>query len=102
MRIRQKNRNRKIENIGKPEKIQKEEAFKDKKSESLVTLESENAEKSLLEKTMDFVMERIMFFLRKRAGENLEVGCIVFCNEFGLLGKSENAISLLEECKNQF
>lgn len=59
------------------------------------------AEKSLLERTMDFVMDRIMFFLRKRAGENLEVGCIVFCNEFGLLGKSENAISLLEECKSQ-
>ena len=92
----------KIENIGKPEKIQKEKAFKDKKSESLVTLESENAEPSLLEEKMDFVMERIMSFLRKRAGENLEVGCIVFCNEFGLLGKSENAISLLEECKNQF
>lgn len=60
-----------------------------------------DSEKSLLERTMDFVMERIMFFLRKRAGENLEVGCIVFCNEFGLLGKSENAISLLEECKSQ-
>lgn len=64
-------------------------------------IKNEDSEKSLLEKTMDFVMERIMFFLRKRAGENLEVGCIVFCNEFGLLGKSENAISLLEECKNQ-
>ena len=69
--------------------------------EGIAVIKNAASEKSLLERTMDFVMERIMFFLRKRAGENLEVGCIVFCNGFGLLGKSENAISLLEECKSQ-
>lgn len=82
-------------------KSQKSEEKKDFEKIGNAEKNCKDAKKSLLEKTMDFVMERIMFFLRKRAGENLEVGCIVFCNEFGLLGKSENAISLLEECKSQ-
>lgn len=95
------------EAIREPEKIREtailnlNETKSDPKSGGNTEKICKVSEKSLLERTMDFVMERIMFFLKKRAGENLEVGCIVFCNEFGLLGKSENAISLLEECKSQ-
>ncbi len=55
--------------------------------------------KTLLESAMDLMMEKIMFFLERRAGENLEIACIVFCNEFGLLAKSRNALSVLDECR---
>lgn len=51
-----------------------------------------------LEKAMSYLMERIMFYLDRRAGERIEIGCMVYCNEFGLLCKSENASDLLKEC----
>lgn len=51
-----------------------------------------------LEDAMSYLMERIMFFLGRRAGGKIEIGCMVYCNEFGLLCKSKNALDLLEEC----
>ena len=40
--------------------------------------------------------ERIAFHLRQRAGDGPETGAIVFSNEEGILGQTENAGKLLE------
>lgn len=44
---------------------------------------------------MESVMKRIEFFLKNRAGEELEIGVILFSTEDGILGKSKNADELL-------
>ncbi len=54
----------------------------------------------LEKKFMDAVMARIERNLRKRAGERLEIQCIVFSNEDGLLGKTDGAESFLREIED--
>ncbi len=49
------------------------------------------------EKTMTGLTERILFHLRHRAGEDMEVGTILFSKEYGLLAQSENAMELIEK-----
>lgn len=51
----------------------------------------------LIEPVMESVMKRIEFFLKNRAGEELEIGVILFSTEGGILGKSENADELLKK-----
>ena len=51
----------------------------------------------LIEPVMESVMKRIEFFLKNRAGEELEIGVILFSTEDGILGKSENADELLKK-----
>ena len=58
-------------------------------------------EKGLLRNVMQSVMERITFYLRQRAGEELEIGAVVFSNEEGILGQTENAESLLQLTEKQ-
>lgn len=41
----------------------------------------------LLEATMEQVMEKIAFYLKKRCYERLQIGVILFSNEYGELGK---------------
>ncbi|MCR4940113.1 MAG: cobalt-precorrin-5B (C(1))-methyltransferase CbiD [Treponemataceae bacterium] len=53
------------------------------------------------QETMDYILERILFFLEKRAGEGMEIGCILYSKMFGLLSKSRNADQLLAEAKEQ-
>ena len=53
----------------------------------------------LLEPVMSEITKKIMFYLNKRADNKTEIGVIVFSNEFGVLGKSENAEGILEEAK---
>ena len=48
------------------------------------------------EKALDSLNERILFHLRHRAGENLELGTILFSKEYGLLAQSANALDLIE------
>lgn len=48
------------------------------------------------EKALDSLNERILFHLRHRAGENLELGTILFSMEYGLLAQSANALNLIE------
>lgn len=48
------------------------------------------------EKTMTGLTERILFHLRHRAGEDMEIGAILFSKEYGLLAKSDNAMELIE------
>lgn len=54
---------------------------------------------ALLRKSMESVMERILYYLRKRAGEELPVECILYSNEFGLLAASPGAMDMLEELR---
>ena len=53
-------------------------------------------EKGLLGPVMGSVTERIAFHLRQRSGDGPETGAIVFSNEEGILGQTENAGKLLE------
>lgn len=46
-------------------------------------------EEKLLAPVMDEVMERVMFYLNKRAAGNMEIACILYSNEYGLLKASE-------------
>lgn len=54
---------------------------------------------ALLRKSMESVMDRILYYLRKRAGEELPVECILYSNEFGLLVASPGAMDMLEELR---
>lgn len=56
-------------------------------------------EADCLHHVMDRVMERILFYLRKRAGENLQIECMMYATEYGLLAQSEGAEALLQELK---
>ncbi len=56
-------------------------------------------EHGYLEKTMDLCMEKMMFFLKKRAGEDLKIECMMYANQFGLLAKSAGAEEMLSELK---
>lgn len=55
----------------------------------------------LLVPVMGTVTERIAFYLRQRAGAGLKIGAIVFSNEEGILGQTENAGILLEMIRRQ-
>ncbi len=54
---------------------------------------------ALLRTSMESVMERILYYLRKRAGEELPVECILYSNEFGLLAASPGAMDMLEKLR---
>lgn len=58
-------------------------------------------EKELLRDVMQSVMERITFYLRQRAGEEVETGAVVFSNEEGILGQTENVEKLLRLTETQ-
>ena len=62
-------------------------------TEAMEILRREN----LVKPVMESVMKRIEFFLKNRAGEELEIGVILFSTEDGILGKSENADELLKK-----
>ena len=49
------------------------------------------------EKTLTGLTERILFHLRHRAGEDVEIGTILFSKEYGLLAKSDNAMELIDK-----
>ena len=49
------------------------------------------------EKTMTGLIEKVMFHLRHRAGEDMEIGTILFSKEYGLLAQSDNAMELIEK-----
>lgn len=52
------------------------------------------------ERTMQFVMDRILFYLNQRVGGRLQVECIVYANEFGELARSSEAKALLMDEDN--
>ncbi len=58
-------------------------------------------EQGLLETVMKSVMERIEFYLKNRAGDELEIGAIMFSTEDGILGETKDAEQLLAEVKGE-
>ena len=58
-------------------------------------------DRGLLQDIMKTVMERITFYLRQRAGGELETGAVVFSGEEGILGWTENAERLLGLIESQ-
>ena len=52
-----------------------------------------------VKETMKEVMKKIMFFLEKRAGEEIEIQCMMYSNQYGLLAKSEGAEDFLNLCR---
>ncbi len=58
-------------------------------------------DRGLLQDVMKTVMKRITFYLRQRAGGELETGAVVFSGEEGILGQTENAERLLELIERQ-
>lgn len=67
--------------------------------EALGIIQGESPE--LLRKSMESVMDRILYYLRKRAGEELPVECILYSNEFGLLAASPGAMDMLGELERE-
>ena len=56
-------------------------------------------EEGKLEAAMKYVCERVLFFLRKRAGEGFCMECMIYANQYGLLAKSEGAEDMLKSLK---
>lgn len=65
--------------------------------EALSIIQAESP--ALLRTSMESVMERILYYLRKRGGEELPVECILYSNEFGLLAASPGAMNMLEKLR---
>ena len=65
--------------------------------EALGIIQAESS--ALLRTSMESVMDRSLYYLRKRAGEELPVECILYSNEFGLLAVSPGAMDMLEELR---
>ncbi len=57
-------------------------------------------ENDFLSKTMDQLMEKIEFYLKKRAAGKIQIECVVYDNQFGELGASSGAKKLLTELLN--
>lgn len=53
------------------------------------------------ESVMAVLLERILFYVRKRAGADLSVECILYANEYGELAKSRGAEALLKKIRAQ-
>ena len=51
----------------------------------------------LLEPAMEYVMEKMEDHLKHRAGGGLEIECMVYSNDIGLLGVTPGAVALLKE-----
>ena len=48
-----------------------------------------------LQKTMQILMEKIMFYLQKRAAGRLQIECMMYANGYGLLAESSGAEAML-------
>lgn len=48
-------------------------------------------EENRLDEVMNYILDRVMYNLRKRAGEKLDIDCIIYSNELFELAKSEGA-----------
>ncbi len=53
-----------------------------------------------LEEVMKYLLEKIMFFLNKKAQEKIKIECIVFGSKLGLLAKTDEALNFLLEGDN--
>ena len=64
-------------------------------TEAIGFLEQEN----MTGPVMELLMERIQYYLNRRAADSMQVACIMYDNQYGELAKSEHAEEFLEELK---
>jgi len=50
---------------------------------------------------MEIIMEKIVYYLNKKASDRFIIECVVYSNEFGLLGKTPGASELIGELINE-
>ena len=73
------------------------------KTQALEILEAVTTEEGIhilqeggnLQKTMQMLMEKIMFYLQKRAAGRLQIECMMYANGYGLLAESSGAEAML-------
>ncbi|MDD3367878.1 MAG: cobalt-precorrin-5B (C(1))-methyltransferase CbiD [Lachnospiraceae bacterium] len=53
------------------------------------------------DKTMQYLLEQILYHLRKRAGDHMNVECIIYANTLGELAKSNGADMLLQRIQEE-
>ena len=58
-------------------------------------------EAGLLDQVMASVLKKITFYLNQRSGNALEVGVILFSNQWGRLGETGNAEMMINELKDR-
>ena len=74
------------------------------KTQALEILEAVTTEEGIrilqeggnLQKTMRILMEKIMFYLQKRAAGRLQIECMMYANGYGLLAESSGSEAMLE------
>ena len=59
------------------------------------------AKDGCLAAAMAVLMEKILFYLRKRVKENLRMECILYANGYGELARSDGAVELLEQIRQE-
>ncbi len=59
-------------------------------------------EADILESVMKRIVDKSLFYVNHRTGDELTIGIIMFSNEHGLLGMSENAEELVAEYRERF
>ena len=57
-------------------------------------------EENKLNETMEEILSKIIFHLKKHTGEKIEIECMIYSNEYGLLAKTKNAEDFLLECRS--
>ena len=73
------------------------------KTQALEILEAVTTEEGIrilqeggnLQKTMQILMDKIMFYLQKRAAGRLQIECMMYANGYGLLAESSGAEAML-------
>nr|WP_319487713.1 cobalt-precorrin-5B (C(1))-methyltransferase CbiD [uncultured Caproiciproducens sp.] len=53
------------------------------------------------EKTMQTIMGKIDFYLKTRVHDSMEIGAIMFSNQYGALGQTKDVDLLLAQCKKE-
>ena len=59
------------------------------------------AKDGCLSATMELLMKKILFYLKKRVKEELRVECILYANGYGELARSDGAVELLERIREE-
>ena len=54
-------------------------------------------EAGLRERVLESLLAAIQKHLNHRAGDNMQVGAVIFSNEYGLLGQTETARKIIEQ-----
>ncbi len=65
--------------------------------EAIEILVNEN----IKDECFEYITDKISFYLNKRSAGRMKVECMVYANAYGLLGKTENADSFIEEAKKE-